>query len=163
MCLNGINSGRDDTSAVRIPTANQQALKADHCRGRVDACKMNRNEEDAAVRETPIPFTNRHFTTPNFRLQCRMWMQRFSGIGALTILSPYLEIRLCAGALQVTTNITGSDINFKERLLIEWTGDSQSSHDVGVQQQSASENGSFVLLSGRFREREGYLALHGNP
>lgn len=60
--------------------------------------------------------------------------------------------RRCAGALQVTTNITGSEINFKERLLIEWSGDSLSSHDVGVQEQSASENGSFVLLSGRFTE-----------
>lgn len=60
--------------------------------------------------------------------------------------------RRCAGALQVTTNITGSEIDFKERLLIEWSGDSESSHDVGVQEQSASENGSFVLLSGRFME-----------
>lgn len=89
-------------------------------------------------------------------------MQLFSGVGALTILSLSFNIRLCGRALQVTTNITGSEINFKERLLIEWSGDSQSSHDVGVQQQSASENGSFVLLSGMLREMGQYLALIGN-
>lgn len=81
----------------------------------------------------------------------RMW-QRSSGIGPLAVLSLAFCIRRCAGALQVTTNITGSEIDFKERLLIEWSGDSQSSHDVGVQQQSASENGSFVMLSGTFRD-----------
>lgn len=76
-----------------------------------------------------------------------MW-QHSSGLGPLAVLSLSFCVRQCAGALQVTTNITGSEIDFKERLLIEWSGDSQSSHDVGVQQQSASENGSFVLLSG---------------
>lgn len=80
-----------------------------------------------------------------------MW-QHSSTLGPLAVLSLSFCTRRCAGALQVTTNITGSEIDFKERLLIEWSGDSQSSHDVGVQQQSASENGSFVLLSGRLRE-----------
>lgn len=80
-----------------------------------------------------------------------MW-RRSSGLGPLAVLSLTFCARRCMGALQVTTNITGSEIDFKERLLIEWSGDSQSSHDIGVQQQSASENGSFVLLSGRFRE-----------
>ncbi|KAI7774457.1 hypothetical protein LA080_008323 [Diaporthe eres] len=56
-------------------------------------------------------------------------------------------VRRCAGALHVTTNITGSEIDFKERLVIEWSGDSQSTHGVRAQQQSSSENGSFVLLS----------------
>ncbi|KKY37556.1 hypothetical protein UCDDA912_g02445 [Diaporthe ampelina] len=47
---------------------------------------------------------------------------------------------MCAGGFQVTTNITGSETDFKERLLIERSGDSKSSHDVGVQQQSSSGN-----------------------
>lgn len=84
-------------------------------------------------------------------MRYKMW-QRSSGLGSLAVLSLSFCIRRCAGALQVTTNITGSEIDFKERLLIEWSGDSQSSHDVGVQEQSASENGSFVMLSGEFRE-----------
>lgn len=67
------------------------------------------------------------------------------------------------GAPQVTTNITGSEIDFKERLLIEWSGDSQSSHDVGVQQQSASENGSFVMLSGMYREEMSVFLNGRNP
>lgn len=87
-------------------------------------------------------------------MRCNVW-QSSSGLGPLAVLSLSFCARRCAAALQVTTNITGSEIDFKERLLIEWSGDSQSSHDVGVQQQSASENGSFVLLSGRSRERKG--------
>lgn len=83
-----------------------------------------------------------------------MWL-RSSDLSSLAVLSLSFLTRRCAGALQVTTNITGSEIDFKERLLIQWSGDSQSSHDVGVQQQSASENGSFVLLSGRSWERRG--------
>lgn len=79
--------------------------------------------------------------------------QRSSGLDILTLLSFSFCAHRCVGALQVTTNITGSEIDFKERLLIEWSGDGQSSHDIGVQQQSASENGSFVLLSGQFREK----------
>lgn len=74
-------------------------------------------------------------------------------LGCVAVLSLSLCVHRCVGALQVTTNITGSEIDFKERLLIEWSGDSQTSHDVGVQEQSANENGSFVLLSGRFEGR----------
>lgn len=85
-------------------------------------------------------------------MRCRMWL-RSSGLSSLAVLSLSLFIRRCAGALQVTTNITGSEIDFKERILIEWSGDSQSSHDVGVQKQSESGNGSFVLISGRSWER----------
>lgn len=81
-------------------------------------------------------------------------------MGYLAVLSLSFCVRQCVGALQVTTNITGSEIDFKERLLIEWSGDSQTSHDVGVQQQSTSENGSFVLLSGRFEEGEEPLWLY---
>lgn len=83
-------------------------------------------------------------------MRCRT--RKLSGLGYLAVLSLSFCVRPCVGALQVTTNITGSEIDFKERLLIEWSGDSQTSHDVGVQEQSASENGSFVLLSGRFEE-----------
>lgn len=84
------------------------------------------------------------------QVRCRMW-KSFSGPGALSALCFSFCIRRCVAALQVTTNITGSEINFKERLQIRWSGGSSSSLNVGVQQQSDSGNGNFVLLSGRFR------------